>query len=279
MWKFLVIRIIENYFDALAKRDYSLIAKATGRSPEDIQEAITIITRLDPKPGLRYNDERIQYIVPDIFVYEVDNDFFVAVNKDGLPRFRITPQYRLFLSKGYNADADTIRYVQEKLRLAKEFAKSFYERQSTLWKVAHSIVEFQKGFFEDGIDKLKPLSHQEVADDIKVSRSTVSRAVANKYIHTPHGLFELKYLFAASIHTLAGPATTPQSVKELIKQIVQNEDPQRPYSDKKITEILQSEGREIDRRTVTNYRQKLGILPYNHRKQPIWTKRKAASGG
>ena len=139
--------------------------------------------------------------------------------------------------------------------------------------------EFQKGFFEDGIDKLKPLSHQEVADDIKVSRSTVSRAVANKYIHTPHGLFELKYLFAASIHTLAGPATTPQSVKELIKQIVQNEDPQRPYSDKKITEILQSEGREIDRRTVTNYRQKLGILPYNQRKQPIWTERNAASGG
>jgi RNA polymerase sigma-54 factor len=140
-------------------------------------------------------------------------------------------------------------------------------------------VKRQKGFFDDGIDKLKPLTHQEVADDIGVSRSTVSRAVANKYIHTPHGLFELRYFFNAPIAKLAGPATTQESVKERIRQIVRDEDPQRPYSDKKIAEILQSEGFEIDRRTVTNYRQKLGILPYNLRKQPIWSRKKVASSG
>jgi RNA polymerase sigma-54 factor len=185
----------------------------------------------------------------------------------------------LLLSKGYNADADIIKYVEEKLRSAMEFAKSFYERESTLQRVANSIVKRQKGFFEDGIDRLKPLTHQEVADDIGVHRSTVSRAVANKYIHTPHGLFELKYFFNAPIAKIAGPATTPESVKGLIRQIVQNEDPQKPHSDKKIAEILQSEGFEIDRRTVTNYRQKLEILPYNQRKQPIWSRKKAVSSG
>jgi RNA polymerase sigma-54 factor len=275
----LVTRLIENYLDDLAKRNYSSIAKATGRSLEEIREAVRIITRFDPKPGLRYNDERIQYIVPDIFVYEVDNDFFVAVNRDGLPKLRITPHHRLILSKEFNADESTKEYVEQKLKSAIELINGVQRRETTLNKVANSIVKFQKEFFEDSTDKLKPLTHQEVADDIGVSRSTVSRAVANKYIHTPHGLFELKYFFNAPIVRIAGSATTSESVKERIRQIVRDEDPQRPYSDKKIAEILESEGFEIDRRTVTNYRQKLGILRYNLRKQPIWSRKKAASSG
>jgi len=275
----LVINVITNHLHDLENRNSPTIVKATGRCLEDIQGAIDIISGLVPKPGKAHDEEDVQYISPDICIYKVDNEFVIDVNVDGMPKLHISPFYREAPSKDGEVTGQAREYIQRKLHSARWLIKSIHQRQRTVYRLAESIVKFQRKFFEHGIAHLRPLKQQEVAKDIGMHESTISRATDNKYMQTPHGLFELKYFFAASIHTPDGPATTPQSVKERIKQIVRDENPQRPYSDRKITEILESEGFEIDRRTVANYRQKLRILPYNQRKQPIWSKRKAACSG
>jgi RNA polymerase sigma-54 factor len=266
----LTIDIITNHLHDLETRNYHAIVKATGRSQEDIQGAIDIITGLDPKPGRAYDEEEVQYISPDIFVYKVDDEFVILLNEDGMPKLRISPFYREALSKDGSVTEQAREYIQGKLRSAAWLIKSIHQRQRTIYRVAESIIKFQRDFFEKGIAHLKPLVLRDVAEDLNMHESTISRVTTNKYMHTPRGVFELKYFFNSSISSFSGGAVASESVKERIRQLVQNEDPRKPYSDKAIVEELREENIDIARRTVAKYRELLGILPSNLRKQPVW---------
>ena len=266
----LVMEIIENHLHDLETRNYHAIVKATARSQEEIQGAIDIITGLDPKPGRAYDEDEVQYISPDIFVYKVDNEFVILLNEDGMPKLRISTFYREALSKDGKVTEQAREYIQSKLRSAAWLIKSIHQRQRTIYRVAESIIKFQRDFFEKGIAHLKPLVLRDVAEDLSMHESTISRVTTNKYMHTPRGVFELKYFFNSSIGSFSGGAVASESVKERIRQLVQNEDPRKPYSDKAIVEKLRDENIDIARRTVAKYRELLGILPSNLRKQPVW---------
>ena len=270
----LVVNIVTNHLHDLENRNYHAIVKATGRSPEEIREAIDIITGLDPKPGKQYDEEEIQYISPDIFVYKVDNEFVILLNEDGMPKLRISPFYREALSKDGDVTDQAREYIQGKLRSAAWLIKSIHQRQRTIYRVAESIIKFQRDFFEKGIAHLKPLVLRDVAEDLSMHESTISRVTTNKYMHTPRGVFELKYFFNSSISSFTGGAVASESVKERIRQLVASEDQQKPYSDKAIVEKLREENIDIARRTVAKYRELLGILPSNLRKQPVWGTKK-----
>jgi len=270
----LLIKIIQNHLHDLETRNYHAIVKATGRDAEQIREVIEIITRLDPKPGKQYDEEEVQYISPDIYVYKVDNEFVIVLNEDGMPKLRISPFYREALSKDGEASDQAREYIQNKLRSAAWLIKSIHQRQRTIFRVAESIIKFQNDFFEKGISHLKPLVLRDVAEDLNMHESTISRVTTNKYMHTPRGVFELKYFFNSSISSFTGSAVASESVKERIRQLVANEDQQKPYSDKAIVEKLREENIDIARRTVAKYRELLGILPSNLRKQPVWGSKK-----
>lgn len=266
----LVITIIQHHLRDLETRNYQAIAKATGRNQADIQRAVEIITQLEPKPGQPFSEEEVQYISPDIYVYKMDDGFVIVLNEDGLPKLRISPLYREALNKDAMVSDPTREYIHNKLRSAAWLIKSIHQRQRTIYRVAESIVKFQREFFEKGIAHLRPLVLRDVAEDLEMHESTISRVTTNKYMHTPQGVFELKYFFNSSISSLTGGAVASESVKERIRQMIQSEDPQRPYSDKAIVEKLRAENIDIARRTVAKYREILGILPSNLRKQPVW---------
>ncbi|MGD8372440.1 MAG: RNA polymerase factor sigma-54 [Syntrophobacterales bacterium] len=274
----LVVNIITDHLHDLETRNYHAIVKATGRSPDEIRAAIDIITGLEPKPGKQYDEEEVQYISPDIFVYKVDNEFVILLNEDGMPKLRISPFYREALSKDGDATEQTREYIQGKLRSAAWLIKSIHQRQRTIYRVAESIIKFQHDFFEKGIAHLKPLVLRDVAEDLSMHESTISRVTTNKYMHTPRGVFELKYFFNSSISSFTGGAVASESVKERIRQLVQNEDPRKPFSDKAIVEKLREENIDIARRTVAKYRELLGILPSNLRKQPVWGSKRRKKG-
>ena len=266
----LAVTIIKNHLKNLEGKNYRAIVKATRRRPEELQAAIELITRLDPKPGQAFNEEEVQYISPDIYVYKVDNDFVIVLNEDGLPKLRVSSLYREALSKDGDVFGADREYIQNKLHSAAWLIKSIHQRQRTIYRVAESIVKFQRDFFEKGITHLRPLVLRDVAQDIDMHESTISRTTANKYMHTPQGLFELKYFFNSFVSSLTGGEVASESVKERIRQIVQKENPQKPYSDQAIVERLREDNIDIARRTVAKYRELLGILPSNLRKQPVW---------
>jgi RNA polymerase sigma-54 factor len=270
----LVVNIIEDHLHDLESRNYHAIVKATGRSPEEIQSAIDVIISFDPKPGRQFDEEEIQYISPDIFVYKVDNEFVILLNEDGMPKLRVSPFYREALSKDGNVSEQTKEYIQNKLRSAAWLIKSIHQRQRTIYRVAESIIKFQRDFFEKGIAHLRPLVLRDVAEDLEMHESTISRVTTNKYMHTPRGVFELKYFFNSSIGSFTGGAVASESVKERIRQLIAKEDSRKPFSDKAIVERLREENIDIARRTVAKYRELLGILPSNLRKQPVWGSKK-----
>jgi RNA polymerase sigma-54 factor len=274
----LVETIIKNHMQDLENRNYHAIVRATGMSPDEIRAAIEVITRLEPKPGQPFNEEEAQYISPDIFVYKVDNDFVIVLNEDGLPKLRVSPFYRDALSKDGNVSENTRDYIQSKLRSAAWLIKSIHQRQRTIYRVAESIVKFQRDFLDRGIAHLRPLVLRDVAEDLEMHESTISRVTTNKYMHTPQGVFELKYFFNSSISSLTGKSVASESVKDRIRQIVQGEDSSKPYSDKAIVEKLREEDIDIARRTVAKYRELLNILPSNLRKQPVWGRRTRKRG-
>jgi RNA polymerase sigma-54 factor len=266
----LVVTIIKNHLKDLENKNYRTIGKATRRAPEEIQAAIELITRLDPKPGQAFNEEEVQYISPDIYVYNVDNDFVIVLNEDGLSKLRVSTFYLEALGKEGDVDRADREYIQNKLQSAAWLIKSIHQRQRTIYRVAESIVRFQRDFFEKGIAYLRPLVLRDVAQDIGMHESTISRATTNKYMHTPRGIFELKYFFTSSIGSLAGSEVSAESVKERIRKIIKEENPQKPYSDQAVVEKLREENVDIARRTVAKYREVLGILPASRRKQPKW---------
>ncbi|MEN9722113.1 MAG: hypothetical protein RJB38_99 [Pseudomonadota bacterium] len=268
----LVESIIGNHLADLERRNYQGVAKALQVSLEKVVEATKLIMELEPKPGRSFMTNDTHYITPDIYVYKLAEEFVIVLNEDGMPKLRISPYYKNILasvSKEGNGKT-TKEYVQEKLRSAVWLIRSIHNRQKTIYKVTDAIVRRQRDFFEKGIQHLKPMILKDVASDIGMHESTISRVTTNKYVHTPVGIFELKYFFNSSISAADGTdALASEAVKEKIRQMVQKEDQKNPLSDQKIVELLRSENIDIARRTVAKYRDMLGILSSGKRKKLI----------
>ncbi len=263
----LVRVLIEDHLDSLQKRDFRRIARELSITVEEAAAASNIIAQLEPRPGRAFGGDEPIYITPDIYVYKVADEFHIVLNEDGLPKLKINSVYRDVLAKDRSVEKDTREYVQEKVRAAMWLIKSIHQRQRTIYKVMESIIRYQREFFEKGIAHLKPLNLRDVADDIGMHESTVSRVTTNKYTHTPQGIFELKYFFNSSINRVQGDAIASESVKEKIRKIVSNEDPRRPLSDQRIAEMLKTANIDIARRTVTKYREAMNILSSTRRRQ------------
>ncbi len=262
-----VQRILEDHLPQLARRNYPAISKDLGIPIEEVARATRLIGELDPKPGRYYNDETIPYITPDVYVYKIGDEYVVTLNEDGLPKMRINPYYREILRKQAQAAAGAKEYINDKIRSALWLIKSIHQRQRTVYRVTKSIVKFQREFLDKGVAFLKPMVLKDVALDVEMHESTISRVTTNKYVHTPQGIFELKYFFNSSINTSRGENIASESVKEKIRQILAKENPQKPYSDQELVEILKGQDILIARRTVTKYREMLGVLPSTRRKQ------------
>ncbi|RZB36372.1 MAG: RNA polymerase sigma-54 factor [Desulfobacteraceae bacterium Eth-SRB2] len=263
----LVTQIIKQHLNHLENKNYRAIAKSLKANIEDIISAINIIKGLEPRPGLPFSDEEAQYINPDVFVYKVENEFIIWVNDDGMPRLHVNNFYKNAIRDDKRFSNEAKDYVQEKIRSATWLIRSIHQRQKTIYRVMESILKFQLGFFEKGISYLKPMVLRDVAEDIGMHESTISRVTTNKYAHTPRGIFELKYFFNSSIHRFNGEAIASASVQDKIRQIIESEDPKRPYSDDKISQLLKEENISIARRTVAKYREIMRVLPSNKRKQ------------
>ena len=263
----IVIEIITNHLNHLENKNYKAICKVLKTNIEDIISAVNVIIGLDPRPGLQFLDEEPQYITPDIYVYKLDGNFVIMLNDDGMPKLRVNPFYKSAVKNGKKMPDNVKDYVQEKMRSATWLIRSIHQRQKTIYKVMESILKFQRVFFDKGIEYLKPMVLRDVAEDIEMHESTISRVTTNKFVHTPRGIFELKYFFNSSIRSIEGDALASASVQEKIRLIIESENPQRPYSDDKISKLLKEANINIARRTVAKYREIMKVLPSSKRKQ------------
>src|SRR6188768_2985239 len=259
-------KIVTEHLRLLQNHQVPEIARKLGISLEDLKEHVEIIRNLDPKPGSRYNPSQSQYVIPDVYVVKVEDQYVAMLNEDGLPQMRISPVYRRLLDKNTENTDETRAYVKDKFRSALWLIKSVEQRQKTIHKVATSIINFQRDFLDHGIEYLRPLVLRDVANDIGMHESTVSRVVTNKYMHTPQGVFEMKYFFHSGISSAYGDSVSSVTIKQRIRKIIENEDPRRPLSDSKIVSILQREGLVLARRTIAKYREELKISTSNQRK-------------
>ncbi|AGH94957.1 RNA polymerase factor sigma-54 [Pseudobdellovibrio exovorus] len=265
-----LVNLINNHLKDLEKKNYEAIAKGLNRSLEEIIEICKIIYAMEPKPGRGYAGTETQYVTPDVYVYKVGDDYVVSLNEDGLPKLKISNYYKNMLKGGSNptGDQQATEYIQEKLKSAVWLIKSIHQRQRTIYKVTESIVKHQRDFFEKGVSALKPMVLRDIANDIGMHESTVSRVTTAKYVHTPQGIYELKYFFNSGISSSqGGEDLASESVKLKIKELVAKEDPKKPLSDQKIVDLLKKEGIDIARRTVAKYRDVLKILPSSQRKK------------
>ncbi len=266
----LVEAIISDHLKDLETKNYNHIVKKLKTPLSDVLDAIMIISHMDPKPGRIYNEEKDQYIVPDVYVFKIGEEYKIVINEDGLPRLRISNFYKEILggSGGLNGSKteQCKDYIKERLHSATWLIKSIQQRQRTIYRVAESIVKFQRDFFDLGINYLRPMVLRDVADDVEMHESTISRVTTNKYMHTPRGIFELKYFFNSGISKTSGDSIASKSVQEDIKKIIQGENKKKPYSDNEIVDILKDSGIAIARRTVAKYREMMGILPSSRRK-------------
>ena len=258
--------IIKNNMKELERKNYGQIAKSLEITPEKANSLIKIICGMEPKPGRPFYDESSQYISPDIYIYKVGEEFIIVLNEDGLPKLKISNFYQNALKRGSTSSKEK-EYINDKLRSAIWLIRSIHQRQRTIFKVTESIIKQQRDFLEKGIGFLKPMILRDVSDDIGMHESTVSRVTTNKYVHTPQGIYELKYFFNSSIKRLTGADVASECVKDKIKNIVGIEDPKKPYSDQEVVELLRRDNIEIARRTVTKYRETMGILPSSKRKK------------
>jgi len=263
----IVAAILKDHLKDLERKRYDIIAKKLGDPLEEVLAAVRVITHLDPKPGRSYSGEEPRYIIPDVFVHKVEDDYVILLNEDGLPKLRISNYYKNILLKKEAAGGDTKEYIQDKLRSAAWLIKSIHQRQRTIYKVARSIVNFQREFLDRGIAYMKPLVLRDVAEDIQMHESTISRVTTNKYMHTPQGILEMKHFFKSSIQQKTGEKVSSESIKEKIRKIIAQEDPKNPISDQEIVAILANADIDIARRTVAKYRESLGILASMRRKR------------
>lgn len=257
--------LLRDHLKDLETRRYKQISRALGVSVQDILNAAKVIAGLDPKPGHVFAHDDVQYISPDIFVYKVGDDYVVTLNDEGLPMLRINPYYSDVRIK--EMDSGTGEYVSDKMRSALWLIKSIHQRQRTIFKAAKSIVKFQREFLEKGIEYLRPLVLRDVAEDIGMHESTISRVTTSKYMHTPQGIFEMKYFFNSAISIAGGDFIASESVKRKIKELIEAEDPRKPLSDQTLAEMLAAGNINIARRTVTKYREMLRLGSSSERKR------------
>jgi len=258
--------MVRDHMKQLQSHQYPEIGRQMGLSPDEVSHHLEIIKRLDPKPGLKYSPDKSSYVIPDVFVVKEGDDYKIVLNDDGLPKLRISPTYRRMLDGKEAGSEETRNYVKEKLRSALWLLKSVDQRQRTIYKVSESIIRHQRGFLDAGITQLRPLVLRDVATDIGMHESTVSRVVANKYMHTPRGVYELRFFFHSGITSNMGEAISSVTIKDKIRKMIEAEDPFRPLSDSRIAELLGSDGLPLARRTVAKYREELRIPPSNLRK-------------
>jgi RNA polymerase sigma-54 factor len=259
------VRILQDHLGEIETRNYQAIATKLGIEVEDVVEYHKMIQKLEPWPGRPFADAPPQYITPDITVVQVGGEWQILQNDDGLPRLRVSPYYKRILENGLSKKEER-DYVKERLESADFLIKSIYKRQRTIHKVMACILERQRDFFDKGPETLKPMILKDVADEIGVHESTVSRVTTNKYVQCPHGIFELKYFFNAGIQRLGGEDLAAEAVKQKIRKLVGEENRKSPMSDQQIVQVLASENIKIARRTVAKYREALGILPSQQRK-------------
>ena len=258
--------MVNDHLDHLQNHRFNEIAKAMHLPLEEVIRLCEIIRRLDPQPGSKFTNEKSFYVTPDVYVVKVDGKWEIVLNEDRLPQLRISPIYRRMLENKSEENHSTREYVKEKLRSALWLIKSVDQRQKTIYKVANSIVHQQQDFLDNGVEHLRPLVLRDVAIDIGMHESTVSRVVANKYIHTVQGVFDMKYFFHSGIASIGGDNVSSVTIKRRIKKIVEEEHPKKPLSDSKIVKILEDEGLILARRTIAKYREELRIPPSNQRK-------------
>jgi RNA polymerase sigma-54 factor len=262
-------KIVFEHLSLLKNRNYPAIAKRLGVSLDRVNRAASLISKLDPKPGKAFGGEVIQEIIPDVYVYKVEGDYVIYLNDEGIPRLKVNSLYRNIINGGRVTLEGDRKYIQDKLRSALWLIRSIHQRQRTIYKVAKSIVKFQRDFLDKGIQFLKPLVLRDVAEDIQMHESTISRVTHNKYVHTPQGIYELKFFFNAGITSTQGETLASESVKNLVREIIEKEDPRKPYSDEKLVKILQGMNIHIARRTVSKYREMMKILSSNERRKIV----------
>jgi RNA polymerase sigma-54 factor len=265
----LAATIVRTHLPLLQTKNYKALVRETGRKRSEILRAIDYITsELTPFPGLPYSNDTTNYIVPDVYVRKIDGEYVIRLNDDDMPRLKLSSYYQELLNSNESLQKDSKSYIAEKLKSAEWFIKSIHQRQKTIFKVMESLLRFQYDFFEYGPSRLKPLILRDVAEDIEMHESTISRVTSNKYVHTPQGLFELKYFFSTAIPREGGEAFAAESIRTRIKRMIQEEDKQKPLSDNAISQKLAAEFEmQIARRTVAKYREQLKILPVKHRRQ------------
>src|SRR6266404_753868 len=268
----LAAKIIANYLHFLESKRYEKLAKDLLVSIDEIAEAAHLIATLEPKPSRGFEQDEVRTVLPDVFVEKVGDEYVIFLNDDGVPRLRVNSLYRRLAGQEGAAEEQARQYLQEKVRAAHWLIKSIQQRQQTLFRVTQSIFKFQLEFLDHGVSSLRPMVLRDVAEDIDMHESTVSRATANKYVHTPQGLFELKFFFQSGLRGGNGEDVASESVKEKIRGIIAAEDPRKPYSDQHIAAMLSTDSIEIARRTVAKYREAMGILPSSKRRQPFLRK-------
>ena len=260
------LRIVQGQLHLMQNKQYKEIAKALGRSLEDVTLAHAFIRTLDPKPGLRYNKIEPKLIEPDVAFVKQGDEYLVLMNDEDLPQLRVSPTYRKLLHQNQGVEKDVRSYVKERYKSAVQLIKNIEQRRQTILKVCHAIIGRQREFLDHGIDTLKPMMIKEVAEEIGVHPSTVSRAVAGKYVHTPQGVYELRFFFSESVQGPEGAATSLLILKRRVKKLIEDEDAAHPLTDEQITKILQSQGIQVTRRTVAKYREDMRI-PSTHQRR------------
>ena len=264
----LAARIVSDHLAHLESKRYEKLARELGITVEEIVVASHLIASLEPRPARGFEEEEIRTIIPDVSVEKIGDEYVVFLNDEGLPRLRVSSFYRRLANQEGKEEEQARQYLQEKVRAATWLIKSIHQRQQTLYRVTQSIFKFQRDFLDKGVSQLKPMVLKDVAEEIGMHESTVSRATANKYVNTPHGLFDLKYFFQSGLKAGNGEDVASETVKDKIRTIISAEDPRKPHSDQYIARLLSQESIGIARRTVAKYREAMRILPSSKRRQP-----------
>jgi RNA polymerase sigma-54 factor len=259
-------RIVKDHLKLVELRQFKELARLLRRPPEHIQVAIGVIKHLDPRPGLRYSGPGARQVEPDVYISKDGEDYLIQVNDDDIPQLRLNPQYRKMLDRDQEPNREVRNYVKERYSSAIQLMKNIEQRKQTILKVCQSVVRRQLDFLELGIDFLKPMMIKEIAEEIGVHPSTVSRAVSNKYAHTPQGVYELRYFFSEAVQGPSGGALPLLILKRRVKKMIEEEDSTHPLTDEQITEKLQGEGIQVTRRTVAKYREDMRI-PSTHQRR------------
>lgn len=259
--------LVDEHLDALQTHNFTKIAAKINYTAREVRNAFGVISSLVPYPGNEYSNEQINYVVPDVYLYNLDSEFIIQLNNEGLPQLEISTAYQNIIKDKDKKGSDSKAYLTEQRRHAQNFINSVHYRQNSIYKVMKSLLKFQQDFFEKGPGYLKPLVLNDVAQDIGLHESTVSRITSNKYVHTPQGLYELKYFFSSAVSTTDGKLVASEAIKNRMRQLIQQEDSNKPLSDNSLSELLKKEGVKIARRTVAKYRDQMKILPVKHRRK------------